>query len=59
MTVIATHLDQDTCFKCARPPLTFDRQDRALCARHATIYLVGGRLNAAQSEAGNEDDEKQ
>ena len=55
MTVIATHLDQATCYKCDRPPLTFDEQDRALCARHATIFLVAGRIDLEKAPVSEND----
>jgi len=55
MTAIATHLGQATCYKCDRPPLTFDHQDRALCARHATIFLVAGRIDLVDSPAPEAD----
>jgi len=55
MTVIATHLAQKTCYRCERPPLTFDAQERALCARHATIFLVAGRVDLSQPRDTSED----
>jgi hypothetical protein len=55
MNVIATHLEQETCYRCDRPPLTFDAQDRALCARHATIFLAAPRFEQVSERAGAKD----
>jgi len=39
-----------TCFRCERPALTFDEQERALCSRHATIFLTATRVTAKDDE---------
>ena len=33
-----------TCFRCHKPALTYDEQDRPLCGRHATIFLAAPRI---------------
>jgi hypothetical protein len=33
-----------TCARCELPALTFDEQDRALCPRHATIFIAAPRI---------------
>ena len=33
-----------TCAKCERHALTFDEEDRALCPRHATIFIMIPRV---------------
>jgi hypothetical protein len=37
------HIYAKTCNMCDRPALTFDRDNRAFCTRHATIFLVIAR----------------
>lgn len=32
------------CFRCERPALTFDEQQRALCSRHARIFIAAKRV---------------
>ena len=58
MDVVATYLEQETCCRCDRLPITFDSQDRALCARHATIFLTASRLNENQTAPVEEDDQR-
>lgn len=43
-------LYQETCFRCERPALTFDAQYRALCGRHATIFVTAPRLTSKDDE---------
>jgi hypothetical protein len=43
MTITADHIDTKTCNMCDRPASTFDRDNRAFCPRHATIFLVIAR----------------
>ncbi len=38
------HIYSKTCEKCERPALTFDEEDRALCPRHATIFIMVPRV---------------
>jgi hypothetical protein len=40
MTITTDHIYTKTCNMCDRPALTFDRDNRAFCPRHATIFLV-------------------
>ena len=40
MSHAAEHIYDKTCEKCERPALTFDRENRALCAHHATIFIM-------------------
>ncbi|MEE8456644.1 MAG: hypothetical protein V3S28_01215 [Acidimicrobiia bacterium] len=40
----AEHIYAKTCAKCERPALTFDEEDRALCPRHATIFIMIPRV---------------
>lgn len=40
----AEHIYTKTCAKCERPALTFDEKDRALCPRHATIFIMIPRI---------------
>jgi hypothetical protein len=42
---------RNTCVRCERPALTFDDQGRALCSRHATIFIAVPRI-----EYNEEDD---
>jgi hypothetical protein len=39
MTVTAEHIYNKICEKCDRPALTFDRKNRAMCPRHARIFV--------------------
>ena len=41
---------RETCFRCERPALTFDEQDRPLCGRHATIFLAALRADPSVDE---------
>ena len=58
MDAVATHLEQDACYRCDRPPITFDGQDRALCARHATIFLTASRLSEDRAAPVEEGDQR-
>jgi hypothetical protein len=40
----AEHIYAKTCAKCERHALTFDEEDRALCPRHATIFIMIPRV---------------
>ena len=35
-----------TCDRCKRPALTFDEKQRAMCSRHATIFITARRVIA-------------
>lgn len=39
-----------TCTRCERPALTFDERHRALCSRHATIFITAQRVVAEDDE---------
>ncbi len=39
------HIYAKTCKKCERPALTFDEEDRPLCPRHATIFIMVPRTD--------------
>ena len=38
------------CTRCERPALTFDEYQRALCSRHATIFITAQRVIARDDE---------
>lgn len=40
MNVATDNIHTRSCNMCDRPALTFDRDNRAFCAQHATIFLV-------------------
>ena len=39
--------------------IDFDQQDRALCARHATIFLVAGRVDLERGQASGAETDSQ
>jgi hypothetical protein len=39
MTITAEHIYNKICEKCDRPALTFDRSNRAMCPRHASVLV--------------------
>jgi hypothetical protein len=39
MSVTAEHIYHKTCEKCDRPALTFDRDKRAMCPKHAAAIV--------------------
>jgi hypothetical protein len=43
MTITIDRIWNKTCNMCDRPASTFDRDNRAFCPRHATIFLVIAR----------------
>lgn len=55
MAVVAEYLEKTKCHKCDESPITFDEHDRALCARHATIFFAARRRD--QQAAGIPDKE--
>jgi hypothetical protein len=40
MTITIDRIWNKTCNMCDRPASTFDRDNRAFCPKHATIFLV-------------------
>jgi len=43
MTTTTEHINDKTCTMCDRPALTLDRDNRAFCPLHATIFLLIAR----------------
>ena len=39
MTITSEHIYNKTCEKCDRPALTYDRDNLAMCPRHATAIV--------------------
>jgi hypothetical protein len=39
MTITAEHIYNKICEDCDRPALTFDRDNRARCSKHASILV--------------------
>lgn len=46
---------RQSCFRCERPALTFDEHDRALCSRHATIFITASRVLDQHTEWWEDD----
>ena len=39
MPITAEHIYNKICEECDRPALTFDRNNRAMCPRHASVLV--------------------
>jgi hypothetical protein len=39
VTITAEHIYNKICDKCDRPALTFDRDHRAMCPKHAAVII--------------------
>jgi hypothetical protein len=40
MDTTPEHIYNKTCAECDRPALTFDKNNRALCSRHALSFIM-------------------